>query len=137
MLIPNISHLLKPKRSQVSRLDKTTSFTYFGANNAAECCFYVRPQSISTNKANGYYRAVYLSERTAHDLKLEVASKCQFEASKVARVVRVCGDIEVILYDDDVKEIREGQDMIVEFAEIHDEAMSPTSAECLEMRLIF
>lgn len=109
-----------------------------------KCCFYIRPQSVSANKANGYYRAIYLYNRTSKDLALEVARKCQFEPSKISRVVRVYGGLEVMLDDDVVEEMPEGQDMVVEFAEIHEDSygtnqgpMSPTLAQPIEMRLIF
>lgn len=80
----------------------------------------------------------------------EVAKKCKFEPSKIVQVVCVRGNINVVLDDDVVQEIPEGQDMIVEFSEVRDDilndgndqgslspTLSPTSIAGLEMKLIF
>ncbi|KAL1957966.1 hypothetical protein VTO42DRAFT_5358 [Malbranchea cinnamomea] len=110
------------------------------------CCFYIRPQSVSANKTNGYYRAVYLFERTAQNLAHEVSKKCQFDPTSIVRVVcNRANGINIVLDDDVVQQIPEGQDMVVEFSEISDDSKetgdrsspSPTSVSGLEMRLIF
>jgi hypothetical protein len=102
---------------------------------------------VAGQKSNGYYRAIYLDERTPQDLIYEVAKKCRFDPSKILRAVCVHKNgLRIALDEDVVNEIPEGQDMVVEFGEMRSSpsdrgengSVSPTSTSGgLEMRLMF
>jgi hypothetical protein len=67
-----------------------------------------------------YYRAIYLMQPTLKDLINGIAMKCNVEATKVLRTIRINKQGLNILFDDEtVKELPEGQDMVAEFNEIH------------------
>lgn len=92
-------------------------------------------------KGEDYYHAVYLMDRTANGLIETVARKCRFDPARISRalVVRPHG-LNIVLDDDVVSEMPEGQDMTVEFSELEDsnmeldDAKSPTTASDIEMR---
>lgn len=120
-------------------------------------CFYVLIKVPGNVPENDYYRAVYLMERTVEDLVSSIAIKCGVAPTQVKHTLRINPKGLKIMVDDEVvRELPEGQDMIVEFAEvdspagIKDEAgsgattpkASETSAQsvnskALEMRLVF
>lgn len=118
-------------------------------------CFYVLIKVPGEVPENDYYKAVYLMERSVQDLITNIATKCGVEPLQITRTIRINGKGLKIMVDDElVREMPEGQDMIVEFLEvdtaqtIKDEAGStattPTAASFpvfqtkkLEMRLIF
>jgi hypothetical protein len=59
-------------------------------------------------------------QRTLKDLVNEISRKSGKEASKVIRTVRIKNESMQVLFDDDTtRELPEGQDMIVEFQELH------------------
>jgi hypothetical protein len=69
---------------------------------------------------DGYYRAVYLMQRTLKDLVNAIADKSNIEPNKVLRALRVNkAGIEILLDDESVVELPEGQDMVAEFREMH------------------
>ncbi|RDW77277.1 hypothetical protein BP6252_05330 [Coleophoma cylindrospora] len=82
-------------------------------------CFYVLyrdPQSSSN-----YYRAIYLMQRTLKDFTNGIASKWNLEPTKVLRTLHVLGDrnLEVEMDDDVIRELAEGQDLVMEIAEVY------------------
>jgi hypothetical protein len=82
-------------------------------------CFYVVQREPGANPAakKEYYRAVYLAERTVHDLRARLSSKWGLDADQVVKVVHVTGNgLQVEVDDDVVNEIPEGQDMVLEVA---------------------
>ena len=119
-------------------------------------CFYVLVKIFGTTPADDYYRAVYLMQRTVSDLTSSIASKCDVDPSRVQRSLRVNSKGLKILVDEElVREIPEGQDMVVEFHEIDTsptqikqephsafgspagKSVTPMASRPLEMRLVF
>ncbi|KAK4695995.1 hypothetical protein P7C71_g1845, partial [Lecanoromycetidae sp. Uapishka_2] len=82
-------------------------------------CFYILIKVPGDVPENDYYRAVYLMERTVKDLVMSIAIKCGVDPAQVTRTLRINPKGLKIMVDDDlVREIPEGQDMVVEFAEM-------------------
>jgi len=76
-------------------------------------CFYVRQKGDSKE----YYRAVYLPQRTVRDLVNGISNKFQIEPHRVTQVTHVNPKgLHIIVDEDVVRELPEGQDMLVEFA---------------------
>ncbi|KIW28673.1 hypothetical protein, variant [Cladophialophora immunda] len=75
-------------------------------------CFYVRQKDA----AKEYYRAIYLMQRTVKDLVNNIAAKFQTDPQRVTQVTHVNSrGLHIIVDEDVVRELPEGQDMIVEF----------------------
>lgn len=86
-------------------------------------CFYVLIKIPGNVPENDYYRAVYLVERTVKDLIVSIAIKCGVEPTQVTRTLRINPKGLKIMVDDEVvRELPEGQDMVVEFAEVESNA---------------
>jgi len=65
------------------------------------------------------YRAVYLMQRTVKDLINGIAEKCEVNPISVTRAIRVNPKgIKIQVDEDVVRELPEGQDMIVEFSDL-------------------
>jgi len=81
-------------------------------------CFYVRQKDALRE----YYRAVYLMRRTVRDLINGISDKFQVDPHRVTQVTHVNSrGLQIIVDEDVVRELPEGQDMIVEFAPIQSE----------------
>ena len=114
-------------------------------------CFYILIKVCGEKPDDCYYRAVYLMRRTFEDLVHSIAAKCDVGASRVQRALRINPKgIQILLDDEVVRELPEGQDMLVEFNEIKlDSSIKqesllgeidldrPAPASALEMKLIF
>ena len=107
-------------------------------------CFYVLIKVLDHGNGNEYYRAVYLMERTLGSLVSSIAAKWHIEASQIARTIRVnARGLKIMVDDETVRELPEGQDMIVEFSEIEPatsmklEPETSSGNNLLEMRLLF
>ena len=109
-------------------------------------CFYVLVKVSGSSPDTDYYRAVYLMERTLKDLIINIAIKCQVDATRVSRTLRVNPKgLKIMIDDEVVRELPEGQDMTVEFSTIEGETTSQLdqggstdpSNPNLEMRLLF
>ena len=118
-------------------------------------CFYVLIKISGQNPEDDCYRAVYLMERSVRDLINNIAKKCGVEPAQVTRTLRINPKGLKIMVDDDVvRELPEGQDMIVEFTEVDALKKEPGSgastpkasgttpnkilqAQSLEMKLLF
>ncbi|KIW11131.1 hypothetical protein PV08_10431 [Exophiala spinifera] len=75
-------------------------------------CFYVRQKDA----AKEYYRAVYLMERTVKALIHGIAEKFNIDAYRVTQVTHINSrGLHIIVDEDVVRELAEGQDMVVEF----------------------
>lgn len=94
-------------------------------------CFYVRfpkndqPQDV-------YYRAVYLTERTVRDLMEKISVKQRIDPQRIMRVLLVKENGLRIMVDDDVvRELPDGQDMVAEISEAStfDAADTPSPVE--------
>ncbi|PYH76741.1 CP2 transcription factor [Aspergillus uvarum CBS 121591] len=80
-------------------------------------CFYVRfPRNDQPQ--DDYYRAVYLTERTVRDLMEKISMKQRIDPRRIVRVLHVKQNGLKIMVDDDVvRELPDGQDMVVEISE--------------------
>ncbi|KAJ5390186.1 uncharacterized protein N7496_001254 [Penicillium cataractarum] len=79
-------------------------------------CFYVR--FAGTDQQPDYYRAIYLTERTVRDLMKKISEKNHLDPSRIVRILHVNQNGLRIMVDDDVvRELPEGQDMIVDIYE--------------------
>ena len=91
-------------------------------------CFYVQPHVSGREAEDGYYRAVYLMQRTLKDLVTGIAAKSNVDGNQVVRTIHMAQNGLSILYDDDmVRELSEGRDMIAEFHPLR--AQSPVKPE--------
>ncbi|PGG98075.1 hypothetical protein GX51_06987 [Blastomyces parvus] len=111
-------------------------------------CFYVQiRQSCGNQVPDGYYHAVYLTQRTAKDLVHVISKKCKIDASRVVRALCLRGNgLHVVLDDDIVNELPEGQDMAAEISEVRDcsldastdgDSSTPSTSSGIEVKLIF
>ncbi|KAI0009653.1 CP2 transcription factor-domain-containing protein [Xylariaceae sp. FL0662B] len=82
-------------------------------------CFYIaRRQKGDTDKRE-LHRAIYLSQRTVSEFVSRVSAKWAIDATAVVRVVHILeSGLEVEVDDDVVHALAEGQDMILEVAEV-------------------
>lgn len=80
-------------------------------------CFYIRfPRH--DHDGDDYYRAVYLTERTVRDLMEKISMKQKLDPRRIVRVLHVKQNGLKIMVDDDVvRELPDGQDMVVEISE--------------------
>jgi hypothetical protein len=86
------------------------------SNQVTVACFYVR--FAGTDQQPDYYRAIYLTERTVRDLMRKISEKNHLDPSRIVRILRVNQNGLRIMVDDDVvRELPEGQDMIVDIYE--------------------
>lgn len=82
-------------------------------------CFYVLIKVPGENTGEDYYRAVYLMERTVKDLITSIAMKCGVDPTHVTRTLRINPrGLKIMVDDEVVRELPEGQDMVVEFVEV-------------------
>ena len=119
-------------------------------------CFYVLIRSLGGMAQSDYYRAVYLMDRTLEDLIAGIAVKCGVDPAQVTNTLRINPKGLKIMVDNEVvRELPEGQDMIVEFAKINPtsslkqeagsgestpkatDTSTSTSMQALEMCLLF
>lgn len=97
------------------------TFERYRANMDSVACFYVRQKDA----VKEYYRAVYLMRRTVRDLVNSISEKFSIDPQRVTQVTHVNSrGLHIIVDEDVVRELPEGQDMVVEFAPIQpDEAV--------------
>lgn len=102
----------KPSESHIYILP--TYPTYSNAEPVA--CFYIRFSGKSGE--DDYYRAVYLSQRTVRDLMYKISEKQCIDPDRIVRVLRINENGLKIMVDDDVvQHLPEGQDMVAEITE--------------------
>ena len=114
-------------------------------------CFYVLIKVTGETPEDDLYRAVYLMQRTVDELIRCITSKCKINGDRVRRTIRINPKgLKVVVDDEVVQELPEGQDMMVEFADVErsiipddDGGSVPTdatkemTATALEMKLIY
>ena len=82
-------------------------------------CFYVQPRIFGQSPTDSYHRAIYLTRRTLKDFNSVLATKCNIEPTQVLRTVRITRQgLHILLDDDCINALPEGQDMTAEFCEI-------------------
>jgi hypothetical protein len=111
-----------------------SSFLRNSADHISVACFYVR----SKHATKDYYRAIYLMQRTVKDLVNGISDKFQIDPTRVTQVTHINSrGLQIVVDEDVVRELPEGQDMIVEFAStqndhtIKNELMHPASTEVM------
>ncbi len=101
-------------------------------------CFYIQFKQNNQQQAD-YYNAVYLTERTARDMREKISIKQGIDYQRIARMLLVRENGFSITVDDDV--IRELPDGQVMFGEISETSMpdsvsvSSTGKTPLEVKL--
>lgn len=94
-------------------------------------CFYVKPRVRGEQPADDYYRAVYVMQRSLAHLAGGIAAKAGLDPAKVLRTVRFNpAGLSILVDDESVAEMAEGQDMVAEFVPID-------GVEGYELRLLF
>ena len=79
-------------------------------------CLYICAKNANDQYDQGHHKAVYLAERTRECLVKSIATKFDLDTSSTGNILRLNPKGLKILVDDDVvREISEGQDMMVEF----------------------
>ena len=82
-------------------------------------CFYVLIKVPGIAPEDNYYKAVYLMERTVEGLVTKIAMKCGQESAQIIRTLRINSKgLKIVVDDEVVRELPEGQDMIVDFADV-------------------
>ena len=85
------------------------------ADQSTVACFYVR----SKHGMKDYYRAIYLMQRTVKDLVNGISDKFSVDPGRVTRVTHFNSrGLQIVVDEDVVRELPEGQDMMVEFAPV-------------------
>lgn len=76
-------------------------------------CFYVRFWA-NGERPSDYYNAIYLAERTVWNLVKEISEKQNFDPARVTHMILVNGenDTPIMVDDDVVSDIPDGQDMV-------------------------
>ncbi|KAL2210787.1 hypothetical protein CC79DRAFT_1340954 [Sarocladium strictum] len=92
-------------------------------------CFYILNKAATDPTKPQYHHAVYLHERTLKEFSDKIAVKWALDPSKVLRIVRVLDSgLEVLVDEDVVRELKEGQDMTLE-VEDYVEPLIPAKRE--------
>lgn len=93
-------------------------------------CFYIQPRISGRSPEDNLYRAVYLPQRSLKDFNIAVATKCGIEPTQIIRTVRVSRKgLHILIDDEAIREMPEGQDMTAEFSEIASSACFKPSRE--------
>lgn len=96
----------------------TWKFLTNGTNPSLVACFYVRFNNGTEQHPEEYYRAIYLSERTVRDLMHKISEKHHIDPARIVRILHVNQNGMRIMVDDDVvRELPEGQDMVADIYE--------------------
>ncbi|KAE8363916.1 CP2 transcription factor-domain-containing protein [Aspergillus caelatus] len=87
------------------------------ANRFLVACFYIQIQK--SHRSSPYYHAVYLAKRTVRNLMLQLAKHAHVDPRGIVRVVHVKRmELSIMVDDDVIQHMPEGQDMIASFVEI-------------------
>lgn len=106
-------------------------------NLTTVACFYVR-YTKNGKDISDYYHAIYLAERTVKDLMEKISMKQQIDPLSIVRVVHMKSNgLRIIVDDDVVRALPEGQDMKVEISEVSRVDEPDGGVEGTEVKLIF
>ncbi|KAI1174488.1 CP2 transcription factor-domain-containing protein [Nemania sp. FL0916] len=84
----------------------------------AIACFHIARKQPTDADERVLHRAVYLTERNLANFVARVSAKWDIDVAKVTRAVHVLGNgLEVEMDDDVIRELSEGQDMILDVEE--------------------
>ncbi|KAH7325066.1 CP2 transcription factor-domain-containing protein [Stachybotrys elegans] len=86
-------------------------------------CFYVKKRGGAETEKAEYYRALYLTQRNLQELNDRIAIKWGLDSSRIIKTIHVLqSGLEVEVDDDVVRELKEGQDIILEVEETTEQA---------------
>ncbi|KAJ5982405.1 hypothetical protein N7451_012505 [Penicillium sp. IBT 35674x] len=98
----------QPKQLGISRAQFPTSGTELTGGSIV-ACFYVQ---LMLESSEQFYRAIYLSERTTHDLALAICTKFGISLTDGFNIFHVGDkDLKILVEDEFVRQIPEGQHM--------------------------
>ncbi|KAJ5561808.1 hypothetical protein N7535_003730 [Penicillium sp. DV-2018c] len=99
-------------------------------------CFYVRLSTANPQQSQDYYRAIYLAERTVQDLLKHICLKYQIDSTTISSIIHVNQKgLRVMVDDDVVRELPEGQDMIIDISDVP--GSTPGTPGPLQMELTY
>ena len=88
-------------------------------------CVYVCSKDGASSSEQTCYRAVYLMQRTVKDLVTGIATKYKIQPARVLKVVHInAKGLNIMIDDDVVRQLPEGQDMVMELSEMKNVASS-------------
>lgn len=91
-------------------------------------CFYILYRDPAQAEKSSYYRAIYLTQRNLREFRDAIAAKWNLEPTRILRILHVLDrGLEVELDDDVIRELSEGQDLIMEVAQVKNQ--SPAKRE--------
>lgn len=102
-------------------------------------CFYIL-FALSGKQTEGTYHAIYLTGRTSRNLKVELAAKLHIDPCLIPRIIWINSKgLKVVVDDDMVGQLPEGQIMIASIHEYSTPEMAPSSAKRseVEVELVF
>ena len=111
----------------------------------AVACFYLQSRAQGKAQEDSYYRAVYLMQRTLNEFVSVTAIKFGIDPSKIVRTVRINQKgLQILMDDEAIRELPEGQDMKVEFTmtemqqpQWHTRSPAMEMQSAFELRLVF
>ncbi|KAJ5158563.1 CP2 transcription factor, partial [Penicillium coprophilum] len=101
-------------------------------------CFYVRFAG-NAKRSEDYYRAIYLTERTARDFAKQISEKFHIDPIRISNITHANQKGMRVLVDDDlVRHLPEGQDMIVDIEAPGPNGSAPnTPGSAIEIKLTY
>jgi hypothetical protein len=93
-----------------------------------------------SKRSDDYYRAIYLTERTARDLARQITEKYQIDPMRVSNITHASEKGMRVLVDDDVvRHLPEGQDMIIDISDAQglNGSAPGTPGSAIEIKLIY
>jgi hypothetical protein len=112
---------------------------FSAANNDTVACFYFRFTGDYKHPQD-YYRAIYLQDRTVRDLVYQICQIHQIDSTRIVRILHVNHSGRRVLVDDNVvRELPEGQDMVAGIYETLDPVGldADTDGSAIEIKLEF
>jgi hypothetical protein len=115
----DVDYNYQPPPERIVKPGKISLLRLYFANIGAVASIYIKPQVAGRQPKDDYYRAVYFMQRNVADFINGISYKSDVDASTVIRSIRINNQgLHILLDDDVVNEIPEGQDMIAEFQNI-------------------
>ncbi|CAG8108176.1 unnamed protein product [Penicillium nalgiovense] len=102
-------------------------------------CFYVRIAG-NAKRSEDFYRAIYLTERTVQDLVKQITENYQIDPVRISNIMHTHEKgMRVIVDDDVVRQLPEGQDMVIDISETPNPNGSArgTPGSPIEIKLIY
>lgn len=85
-------------------------------------CFYILRRTPGSTGKPDLHRAIYLMQRSLKELNDRIAAKWGLDPTKVIRTIHsIQNSLDVEMDDDVIRELKEGQDMVLEIEEITSE----------------